>query len=48
MDGTVAPSKVVMICLFHDMAEARSLDLNYTAQHYVTVDEHRIINDQTN
>lgn len=47
MDWTVDPAKVVMMCLFHDMAEARSLDHNYTAQAYVTVDETRIIEDQT-
>lgn len=47
MDGTVDPAKVVMMCLFHDMAEARSLDHNYTAQAYVTVDEHTIIDHQT-
>lgn len=47
MDGTVDPAKVVMMCLFHDMAEARSLDHHYTAQAYVTVDEARIVEDQT-
>lgn len=47
MDGTVDPAKVVMMCLFHDVAEARSLDHNYTAQWYVQVDEERIVDDQT-
>ena len=47
MDWTVDPSKVVMMCLFHDVAEARSLDHNYTAQAYVKVDEEKIIHDQT-
>ena len=47
MDWTVDPAKVVMMCLFHDVAEARSLDHNYTAQAYVQVDEARIIEDQT-
>jgi putative hydrolases of HD superfamily len=47
LDGTVDPAKVVMMCLFHDMAEARSLDHNYTAQAYVTVDEDKIVDEQT-
>ena len=47
MDGTVDPSKVVMMCLFHDIAEARSLDHNYTAQAYVQIDEEKILHDQT-
>ncbi len=47
LDGTVDPAKVVMMCLFHDVAEARSLDHNYTAQAYVTVDEHKILDEQT-
>lgn len=47
LDGTVDPAKVVMMCLFHDMAESRSLDHNYTAQAYVTVDEDKIIDEQT-
>ncbi len=47
LDGTVDPAKVVMMCLFHDMTEARSLDHNYTAQAYVTVDEEKILDDQT-
>lgn len=46
MEGNVDPAKVVMMCLFHDMAESRSLDLNYTSQSYVSVDEARIIEDQ--
>lgn len=46
IDGTVDTGKVVQMCLFHDMAEARSLDHGYVAQKYVTIDEERILHDQ--
>lgn len=46
LDGTVDVGKVVQMCLFHDMAEARSLDHSYVAQQYVTIDEERILHDQ--
>ncbi len=46
LDGTVDVSKVVMMCLFHDFSETRSLDHNYISQKYVKVDEHTIIKDQ--
>lgn len=46
LDGTVDAGKVVMMCLFHDMTEIRSLDHNYVAQKYVKVDEQRILDDQ--
>lgn len=39
MDGTVDVGKVVELCLLHDLAEARTSDLNYTHQRYVKVDE---------
>lgn len=47
MDGTADPAKVVMMCLFHDVTEARSLDHNYMAQSYVNINETKILDDQT-
>ncbi len=47
LEGNVDVGKVVQMCLFHDIAEARSLDHNYVAQKYVTVDEEKIIHEQT-
>lgn len=47
MDGTVDPAKVIQMCLFHDLAEGRTLDHNYVHQKYVTVDEHKAIADIT-
>ena len=35
----VDPFKVVCLCLFHDIPEARTGDLNYVNKRYVTVDE---------
>jgi len=33
------PLRVVMLCLFHDLAEARTGDMNYVNKQYVAVDE---------
>jgi len=46
LDGTVDVNKIVVMCLFHDITEIRSLDANYIAQKYVTIDEHKILDDQ--
>jgi putative hydrolases of HD superfamily len=35
----VDPYKVVCMCLFHDVPEARTGDMNYVNKQYVTVDE---------
>jgi putative hydrolase of HD superfamily len=35
MDGTVDLSKVLEMCLFHDISETRISDLNYVHQKYV-------------
>lgn len=40
------PSKVVMMCLFHDFAEIRSGDQNWVHKKYVKVFDDEIINDQ--
>lgn len=39
LDTSVDPFKVVCMCLVHDLAEARTGDLNYVNKRYVTVDE---------
>src|SRR5204862_5086086 len=39
------PYKVVMMCLTHDMPEARSGDQNWVHKKYVKVFENEIIND---
>ena len=47
LEGKADPSKVVMMCLFHDFAEARTSDLNYVHQKYVKADETAAIEDFT-
>ena len=44
-DSDVNPEKVMKMCLLHDVAEARTGDLNWTNQKYVTVDEEQAIDD---
>ncbi|MBC8460587.1 MAG: HD domain-containing protein [Deltaproteobacteria bacterium] len=39
-------NKVVLMCLFHDLSEARSGDHNYMNKKYVEVNEERAIRDQ--
>ena len=41
----VDPFKVVCLCLFHDVPEARTGDLNYVNKQYVQVKEEEAIND---
>lgn len=38
-------AKVVMLCLFHDMPEARTGDLNYVNKKYVYADEDKAVRD---
>ena len=40
------PYKVLLMCLFHDLSEARSGDQNWINKRYVKVFEEEIINDQ--
>ena len=40
-------SRVVFMCLFHDLVEARTGDLNYVNKRYVTADEESAVNDMT-
>ena len=39
-------NKVILMCLFHDLAEARTGDQNYVNKKYVEVDEESAIRDQ--
>jgi len=48
MEGDVDMAKVLTMCLFHDLAEARISDLNYVHQKYVEVDEERAVSDVAN
>lgn len=47
MEGDVDVGKVVQICLLHDISEARTSDLNYVHQQYVTVNEEKALKDLT-
>lgn len=40
------PSKVALMCLFHDLPEARTGDQNYMNKKYVKADEERALEDQ--
>lgn len=40
-------SKVMKMCLFHDLPEARTGDMNYVNKKYVVVDEKKAIDDLT-
>ena len=42
--GADAP-RAALLCLFHDLAEARTGDLNYVNKRYVTADESRALAD---
>lgn len=43
MNGQANVGKVILMCLFHDLAEARTSDLNYVHQKYVESDEEKVI-----
>ena len=45
LDGTVDVGKVLQLCLFHDIPEARTGDLNYVNKKYVKVDEEKAVDD---
>ncbi|MFC1890776.1 HD domain-containing protein [Thermodesulfobacteriota bacterium] len=44
-EKTADPHKTVLMCLFHDLHEARTGDHNYVNKQYVTVDEESAVND---
>ncbi|MDY6850007.1 MAG: HD domain-containing protein [Geoalkalibacter sp.] len=45
LDGCVDVGKVLQMCLFHDISEARTGDLNYVNKKYVQVDEKKAVDD---
>ncbi len=45
LDGQADVGRVVQICLFHDLPEARLGDQNYVNKKYVKVDEERAVED---
>ena len=45
LNGTVDTDKVLRLALAHDLPEARTGDLNYVNQKYVTADEERAADD---
>ena len=47
MSGKFAPEKIVLMCLFHDLVEARTGDLNYVNKRYVKADEDAAVLDMT-
>ena len=47
LDGKADVAKVMEICLFHDLAESRTSDLNYVHQKYTQADEQAAIDDLT-
>jgi len=47
MDKTVNVDKLIKMCLFHDLPEARTGDLNYVNKKYVVADEKKAVRDLT-
>jgi putative hydrolase of HD superfamily len=47
LEGSVDTDKVLRLALAHDLPEARTGDLNYVNQKYVTADEPRAAHDMT-
>ncbi len=45
MEGKADVGQVIKMCLFHDLAEARTSDLNYVHQKYAIANEHKAIKD---
>jgi len=45
LDGQVDTEKVLKLCLFHDIPEARTGDMNYVNKKYVRVDEKKAVDD---
>lgn len=45
MEENVDTAKILKMCLFHDLAEARTSDLNYVHQKYTESDEYKAISD---
>jgi len=47
MSGKLSTERVVLMCLFHDLVEARTGDLNYVNKKYVEADEEAALRDMT-
>ena len=47
MSGKLSTERVVLMCLFHDLVEARTGDLNYVNKKYVEADEVAALQDMT-
>lgn len=45
LDGKADVARVLQLCLFHDIPEARTGDLNYVNKKYVQVDELKAVDD---
>ena len=45
LDADADAGRVVLLCLFHDIPEARTGDLNYVNKKYVKFDERRAVED---
>jgi putative hydrolase of HD superfamily len=45
LEDGVDVGRVVLLCLFHDIPEARTGDLNYVNKKYCRVDEHKAVED---
>jgi putative hydrolase of HD superfamily len=45
LDGGADIGRVLRLCLFHDIPEARTGDLNYVNKKYVTVDDKKAVDD---
>jgi putative hydrolase of HD superfamily len=45
LDGRVNAARVMQLCLFHDLPEARLGDLNYVNKKYVTANEQKAVAD---
>lgn len=45
LDGTADAGKVLLLCLFHDLPEARTGDLNYVNKKYVRANEEKAVED---
>lgn len=47
MDPSIDVNKLIKMCLFHDLPEARTGDLNYVNKKYVVADEQKALRDLT-
>ena len=47
LESKIDELKVLKMCLFHDLPEARTGDMNYVNKKYVTVDEKKAVKDLT-